>query len=400
MARDAHPYVRYGGGSSRVDLHSNKVTIERPEFLIYREEKARKASISSSGGGTHEIYYELLGSGPKKVVFVMGLAGSHTEWECNAPCLGEEYTVCVFDNRGVGLSDSPPGRWTTSGMASDCNQLLDLLASEDSCDGENWQSRVHIIGSSMGGMIALEAVLLNPSRFLSLTLLSTHAGGILASLPPISSLTAFARTFTSKDLVDLLDNSLVLKFPLHYVQGETADGEPRREALVKQIMRRQRKFVEGGFELKLSAVALLKQVFAVTTHYISWHRLYYLRRAMCGNVLVIAGVDDNLVKPSNSDMLAKELGGKLDFVPDAGHALQDQVPDVVNNSIFSHLEKCESKSKSKKVRLTSSPPRTHPYVAYGTICLLAYVLRKRFRWNIHWSAVLGALLVASKEFSG
>ena len=400
---DLHPYVEYGGGTSRWDLHSTKVSIERPEFLIYRDEKAKRATIKGEDGCTHEIYYELLGTGPKKAIFIMGLAGSHTEWECNAPFLGEDYTVCVFDNRGVGLSDSPPGRWTTSGMADDCNQLLDILTLEDTCEGERWSCGVHMIGSSMGGMIAVEAVLQNPSRYTSLTLLSTHAGGMMAALPPLSSLKSFVKTFTSKDLVNVLDNSLELKFPLDFVEGQAENGEIRRAALVKQIMRRQRKFVEGikGFELQFSIVALLKQVMAVTTHYVSWHRLRYLSGVMQGNVLVVVGDEDSLVRPVNSAILAKELNGKLERVPGAGHALQDQLPELVNKRILAHLEACEDRRKPGVIaRLQSCPPRTHPYLACTVVFTLAYILRKRLKSPVLLGLVMGALFGISKSLSG
>lgn len=394
-----HPYVVYGGGTSRNDLHSNDHCIDRPEFLKYREDKAKRVVVKTDADTdtVHELYYELIGNGNKKVMFVMGLLGTHTEWECNAPFLGEDCTVCVFDNRGVGLSDTPKGRWTTSNMANDCLQLLDVLAQQD---GEEWKSRVHIIGSSMGGMISLEACLKEPSRFISLTLLSSHAGGMLLSMPPLSSMYTFLKTFSSRDLVDVLDNSLELKFPIEFVNERDSDGKPRRELLVKQILRRQRKYIEGIKEhkLEINPMALLKQSIAVATHYISWDRLYHLQRAMCGNVLVIVGEDDTLVKPINSIMLAQVLNGKLEVVPKAGHALQDQYPQRINKKLIDHIQTSEEKYKSSKPVATSFPPRTHPYLAYTLILTLTLLIRTKYR--IHWTIPLIAIIGAAREFSG
>lgn len=69
----------------------------------------------------------------------------------------DKYTCLVFDNRGMGLSDKPLLRYTTSEMAKDVIELLDHVG---------WtQSRsVHVVGISMGGMIAQELVSDSTSR--------------------------------------------------------------------------------------------------------------------------------------------------------------------------------------------------------------------------------------------
>lgn len=86
-----------------------------------------------------------------KLLFVMGLNNSCYAWEHQAAHFGREkgYQLLVFDNRGVGNSDSPKGLYKTSEMALDTVELLDHVG---------WEKEVHVIGVSMGGMVAQELV--------------------------------------------------------------------------------------------------------------------------------------------------------------------------------------------------------------------------------------------------
>lgn len=85
----------------------------------------------------------------------MGLGGIKTAWQRQtkdfAHTKGDKYTSLVFDNRGMGESDKPLSRYSTSEMAKDTVELLDHV-------GWTGQRQLHIIGISMGGMIAQEMV--------------------------------------------------------------------------------------------------------------------------------------------------------------------------------------------------------------------------------------------------
>jgi len=78
------------------------------------------------------------------------------------------YTSLVFDNRGIGESDKPLMRYSTSEMAKDTVELLNHV-------GWTEDRQLHIIGISMGGMIAQELAVLIPDRICSLSLVSTAA---------------------------------------------------------------------------------------------------------------------------------------------------------------------------------------------------------------------------------
>lgn len=85
----------------------------------------------------------------------MGLGAFKWYWQHQMQDFGhdqkEKYSCLVFDNRGMGESDKPLLRYSTSEMAKDALELLDHLGWTAARD-------VHVVGISMGGMIAQEMV--------------------------------------------------------------------------------------------------------------------------------------------------------------------------------------------------------------------------------------------------
>ncbi len=99
------------------------------------------------------LYYEWHGAEDGvPVVLTMGLGGDSTAWPFQLAALAPRHRVLVFDNRGAGRSDAPDTACTTRGMAEDLLALLDALGVE----------RAHLLGLSLGGAIAQEAVLRRP----------------------------------------------------------------------------------------------------------------------------------------------------------------------------------------------------------------------------------------------
>src|SRR5215468_3158860 len=92
-----------------------------------------------------DLYYEEHGSG-EPLLLIMGLAADSRAWLFQLPEFAKHYRTIVFDNRGVGRSSKPSGPYTIHQMADDTAQLLDTVKIE----------RTHVVGVSMGGMIAQE----------------------------------------------------------------------------------------------------------------------------------------------------------------------------------------------------------------------------------------------------
>ena len=106
-------------------------------------------------------------SDAETVVLVEGLGYGRWMWNWQRDRLGDEgYRVVVWDNRGTGDSDVPDGPYTVAQMASDLEAVLDAAGVESA----------HVVGASMGGMIAQEYAL-TYDRAASLALFCTSPGG-------------------------------------------------------------------------------------------------------------------------------------------------------------------------------------------------------------------------------
>jgi pimeloyl-ACP methyl ester carboxylesterase len=113
------------------------------------------------------IYYEEDGPADgEPVVFVEGLAYGTWMWNWQRDPLSESYHTVVLDNRGTGDSDVPEGPYTVDEMAGDVEAVLEEAGLTD----------VHLVGASLGGMIAQEHALTS-DRARSLSLLCTTPGG-------------------------------------------------------------------------------------------------------------------------------------------------------------------------------------------------------------------------------
>jgi 3-oxoadipate enol-lactonase len=111
-----------------------------------------------------QLYYELHGDEGKPVIlFLHGLGSSTKDWEAQIAYFAQDYRVLVADMRGHGQSDKPRGAYTMHQFASDVIALLDELKIDS----------VHIIGLSMGGMIAFQLAVDHPERLRSMTIVNS-----------------------------------------------------------------------------------------------------------------------------------------------------------------------------------------------------------------------------------
>lgn len=108
------------------------------------------------------VYYEQHGTG-EPLVLIAGLASDSQSWAPILPALAERFHVLIFDNRGAGRTEPMDTPLDIPRMACDVIALLDALAIP----------QAHLLGHSMGGMIALECAARHPNRIRKLILAST-----------------------------------------------------------------------------------------------------------------------------------------------------------------------------------------------------------------------------------
>ena len=113
-----------------------------------------------------ELNYKLEGEGEETIVLVNGLADDLETWVLQVDdFLAEGYRILRFDNRGIGASSSPVGPYSSRMLADDAKALVDQLGI----------SGFHLMGVSMGGMIAQEYALAYPADLRSATFACTYA---------------------------------------------------------------------------------------------------------------------------------------------------------------------------------------------------------------------------------
>ncbi|HEU5251919.1 MAG TPA: alpha/beta hydrolase [Solirubrobacterales bacterium] len=136
-----------------------------------------------------EFHYERAGSG-EPLLLIQGMSGTHVSWgEPFKGALEESFDVVAFDNRGIGLSGPVDGPFTIAEMAQDTAALL----------GELGLERAHVVGISMGGMIAQELALAEPALLRSLTLGCTYCGGPGSQLMPEENVQKIVAGMSSGD---------------------------------------------------------------------------------------------------------------------------------------------------------------------------------------------------------
>jgi 3-oxoadipate enol-lactonase len=230
------------------------------------------------------LYWNQQGSGPP-VLMIMGLSFTHDMWFRIAPFVATEHRTIVFDNRGMGRSDVPRGPYTIARMASDARTVLDAAAVESA----------HVVGASMGGMIAQELALRCPDRVRSLILGCTTSRGLFGKWPEFQA-------GTRQWCGDRRERERSFR-SLLYAKA-TADELIEEDIRVRCGCAWSYK----GFLNQLAGILLWS----------SYRRLPQIQVP----TLVVHGDEDRLVPPENGRVLASRIrGARFELIRGAGHVL-------------------------------------------------------------------------------
>jgi pimeloyl-ACP methyl ester carboxylesterase len=269
----------------------------------------------------HSLYFEVHGTGPIKVIFISGLNVSSNMWAKQVRHFSglPQYSVLVFDNRGVGNSDTPKGPYSTSAMADDTIVLLDFVG---------WTERrsVHVVGLSMGGMIAQELAHRIPERLISLSLAVTTAGGLpIFNLPPWVGFKNMLRIRFIKDTEKQTPHIIEMFYNTSWLDAKAENDPEGRTNREVQIMLYDKSAASTPDQKPAGSAS---QMWAGLTHHVKAKRLAQISKSI-PKVLILTGDHDHLVKSSNSTYLSKHM-------PEAELVVWKETGHVVN---MQHVER-------------------------------------------------------------
>ena len=269
------------------------------------------------------LSYERAGQG-EPVLLIMGYLARGKGWRRQFNELSRFYDTVYFDHRGIGESSENPAL-SMEELASDILELMDHL---------HWE-KAHIIGISMGGMIAQTFAHLAQDRCLTLTLIATHAGGKLGRriLPTLKGLPLFLKSNFSRHLDDkyfalaqlLLTPSYLSSLSIH--PNMSMQERKSNEAWLEIYENLSEDFSpKPKFKTQIAHLwAILKHKQALTNILLP--------------TLVIQPQNDLLIHPKHSVHLSNALPNvTLKTVTDAGHGLIRQKPDIINQLLIEHLQ--------------------------------------------------------------
>lgn len=249
--------------------------------------------------GDLQVYYEIHGSGPR----VLNISGSGNDLRISRPQLdplNKHFEVLHYDQRCLGQTTGGTDTPTMADYAADAVELMAVLG---------WD-RCHVVGTSFGGMVALQVVTRFPEAVNRLVLRCTSPGGAHPSYPlhELDSLPAVERAEATLGLMD------------SRYDPESEEGIPGIPLVVQAI--RQRASSPPNLE---AAAGSARQLGARRGHDVE-----SLLSSIKAQTLICAGRYDLLAPPANSELLAAQIPNATLEMFDGGHAFmfQDRAASV------------------------------------------------------------------------
>ncbi|QZZ20962.1 alpha/beta fold hydrolase [Leptothermofonsia sichuanensis E412] len=245
--------------------------------------------------GDLNVNYQIQGTG-EPLLLIIGLSFSLLDWGTVLPdLLAQHYKVILFDNRDAGETSRSPHPYTIAQMADDAANLLDVLG----------ESKAHIFGVSMGGMIAQHFALNHANKLDKLILGCTAAGGTCSEFGDVSGL--------------LTGNLLDLLFTPAFIQSHQSDLTT---------------FLQTTSPFHSQGPALQRQFQAMSTH-----DTCHLLSKITAPTLVITGDRDPVIPPQNSDLLAQKIpGARQVTITNASHGFCFSHPDDTATAVINFLK--------------------------------------------------------------
>jgi pimeloyl-ACP methyl ester carboxylesterase len=256
--------------------------------------------------GEIELDCERSGAGPP-LLLIMGMSGTSEHWgQPFLDALRRDFEVIVYDHRGVGASSRLENPITIRELAEDAAGLL----------GELEIDSAHVLGISMGGMIAQELALAHPERLSTLALGCTQCGGA-GSVPPAPEV---LQRLTQEMMSGDRERAIRASWEINVSPDFAADSDAWA------------RFLEIGLRRAVSIQVITKQLRAILQHD---------TQARLGQIalptLVIHGTLDQLIPVPNGRMIAALIpGARLEIFDGVGHLFFWEQPERSAELVRTH----------------------------------------------------------------
>lgn len=254
-----------------------------------------------------DFYYEIHGEG-EPVILLNGAYGTTQSWASQVAVLSKNYRVYVYDCRDQGQTEVPTGEYVFEDHIEDLKALMDA-----------WNvKKAHLVAISHGSTQAVQFIVKYPERVKKMVLISalSETNGYTKHLFEM-----IEKTYHLSDLKHFY------KFLMLFSIGESFFDkiQPQMDYLAADFEKKYSKNPDGVHRLIRAA---------------SKGQLPFTDKLKLINapVLLITGAEDRFTTPSRAKLMNREIkNSKLVFIPDCGHTVSIEKPEVLNPMIVDFL---------------------------------------------------------------
>lgn len=250
-----------------------------------------------------DLYYEINGQG-QPLLFIHGVGSSARDWGAQVAFFSQRYQVVTVDVRGHGQSDKPPGPYGIPLFAADTAELIKSLGI----------APAHVVGLSLGGMIAFQLTVGTPDLVKSLVIVNSGPEFVI-------------RTF--KGYLQVFQRLLIVRLlgmrKMGQVLGKRLFPKPEHEELRQVFVERWAENDKRAYLDSLRAV-------------VGWSVTDRLGTISCPTLVVAA--DEDYTPVSVKEAYVAEIPqAELVVIPDSRHATPAERPEQFNEVLMAFLSR-------------------------------------------------------------
>lgn len=262
------------------------------------------------------VHYELRGPAGAPAVLLANSVGTNFHvWDPQVSALAERFLVLRYDMRGHGLTDCPAGPYTIAQLGDDARLLLDAVGIDSA----------HVVGLSIGGLVAQRLAAAAPSRVRSLVLCDTAN-----VIGPPSRWDDRIDAVTKGGLASIVDGVLKVWFTAGFLAAHPE--------------------IAQGFRTMLTRVPLAGYI--ACCHALRDADLREDDSKIACPTLVVVGDQDASTSPAAArELCAAIKGAKLEVIANAAHIPTIEQPEALNHLLLGFLNAQSARSRSEPARV-------------------------------------------------